>query len=195
MSAPIVTLFEAYGAGAWEVGPRVAARLGVPWIGQQTSSESLEAADPKGTGHIDTRAFLQSLAFVDQGSIELLENPYEAMARKQAAAVTELVLHGGVILGRNATVILADRRNSLHVKLEGPVAYRVEQAARWAGITPEQAAVRQVREDAARAEISLDVWGWDPRRTAHYDLVLNTAAFGLEGAEEMIVSAFHRKNR
>ena len=40
---PIITLFEAYGSGALEVGPRLAARLGVPWIGQSQSSEKLEA--------------------------------------------------------------------------------------------------------------------------------------------------------
>lgn len=195
MSAPIVTLFEAYGSGALVLGPRLADRLGVPWIGQQQSSESLEAADPKGTGHIDTRAFLQSLAFVDQGSIELLESPCQAMARQQALAVNALVADkGGVILGRNATVILHERPNSLHVKLEGPVQYRIEQAARLAGVTREQAAVRQAREDSARAEISLDVWGWDPRRTAHFELVLDTHAFGLDGAEEMILEAFRRKN-
>lgn len=187
-------MFEAYGAGALIIGPRLAEKLGVPWIGQQQSSESLEAADPKGTGHIDTRGFLQSLAFVDQGSIELLESPYQAMARAQALAVNQLVADGGVILGRNATVILHDRPNSLHVKLEGSVPYRVQQAARLAGITPEQAALRQVREDAARAEISLDVWGWDPRHTAHYDVVLDTGVFGIEGTVDMVLSAFHRKN-
>ena len=194
MSAPIITLFEAYGAGALVVGPRLAGRLGVPWIGQQTSSEALDLADPKGSGHVDTRAFLQGLAFVDQGSIDLLESPYQALARQQAAEVGRLVTEGGVILGRNATIILHERPDSLHVKLDGPVQYRIRQAMDMAGIPAETAALRQAREDAARAEISLDVWGWDPRQTAYFDLVLDTAAFGLDGAEEIILEAFRRKN-
>lgn len=194
MSAPVITLFEAYGSGALLLGPKVAEKLGVPWIGQQLSSQQLEAADPKGTGHIDVRAFLQGLAFVDQGSIQLLESPYQAMARQQAKVVNELVKDGGVILGRNATVILNERPNSLHVKLESPTPVRIAHAAEREGISKEQAALRQAREDAARAEISLDVWGWDPRKTAYYDLVINTDAFGVDTTVEMILDALKKKN-
>lgn len=194
MSAPVITLFEAYGSGALVLGPLLAEKLGVPWIGQQVSSQQLEAADPKGTGRVDVRGFLQSLAFVDVGSIELLESPYVAMARKQAIAVQDLVKEGGVILGRNATVILNERPNALHVKLEGPVDERIARAAEREGITKEQAALRMVREDNARAEMSLDVWGWDPRKTAFFDMVLNVDSFGPDAVVEMILDGLKRKN-
>lgn len=90
-------------------------------------------------------------------------------------------------------MILNDRPGALHVKLEAPVKYRIANAAAVEGISPDQAALRQVREDAARAEISLDVWGWDPRRTAFYDLVVNVATFGVDGTIAMILDAFQRK--
>jgi hypothetical protein len=193
VNAPVVTLFEAYGAGADVVGPALAEQLGVPWIGQATTSEQYEAADAKGTGRINVRQFLTSLAFLDQGSVELVQDPMEELARDQAQQVRGLVASGGVILGRNATVILTGLPGALHVKLDGPREYRVARAAQAAGITEEQAALRQQREDAARAEISLEVWGWDPRLTAWYDLVINTATFGLAAAGEMIVDALNRK--
>lgn len=190
---PVITLFEAYGAGASEVGPKVAEALGVPWIGQGVSSEELEAADPRGTGHVNVTQFFRSLGFVDVGSIDLLESPSVTLARQNAAAVRTLVKDGAVILGRNATVILEDLPGVLHVKLEAPVADRVRRAAAEAGITVEQAAVRQSREDEARAAMSLELWGWDPRTTGRYDLVVNTATFGLQGAAELILDAFARK--
>lgn len=45
---PVVTLFESFGAGADEIGPRVAEALGVPWLQQQVTTGELERADPKG---------------------------------------------------------------------------------------------------------------------------------------------------
>lgn len=192
-ATPVITLFESYGAGASQVGPVVAEALGVPWIGQGVSSEELEAADPKGTGHVSVTQFFRSLAFVDVGSIELLESPSVALARQNVGVVRTLVAEGGVILGRNATVILADLPGALHVKLEAPMEDRVRRAAAEAGITTEQAALRQAREDEARAAMSLELWGWDPRTTGRYDLVVNTATFGLDGAAEMILDAFARK--
>lgn len=153
----------------------------------------MEAMDPKGTGRVDVAGFLRSLAFTDQGSVELLESPYVSLAREQAVSVRDLVRDGGVILGRNATVILADRPAALHVKLEASPAHRIARAAKEAGISTEQAAVRQRREDEARALISLDVWGWDPRLTGYYDLVVNVETFGEDGTLEVILDALERK--
>jgi hypothetical protein len=193
LGKPIVTLFEAYGAGAHDVGPLLAGRLGVPWIQQGQSSERLEALDPKGTGHIDVGRFLTSVAFADQGSIELIGSPNEVIARRNALDVTAAVADGGVILGRNATVILGRTPGALHVKLDAPVAVRVERAAAQAGVPVAQASVRQRREDEARAVMSLDLWGWDPRLTDHYDLLVNTDTFTVVETVEMILDALERK--
>jgi len=45
MARPIVTLFELYGAGAEEIGPKVADALEVPWEPQAFTSASIEAAE------------------------------------------------------------------------------------------------------------------------------------------------------
>ncbi|MEI2777724.1 MAG: cytidylate kinase-like family protein [Tetrasphaera sp.] len=195
MTKPLLTMFEAFGAGAELIGPRLAERLGVPWIGQVLSSGDMEAMDPKGTGRVDVSGFLRSLAFTDQGSVELLESPYVSLAREQAVSVRDLVRDGGVILGRNATVILGDRPAALHVKLEASAGFRIAYAAEHSGISAEQAALRMRREDEARAQISLDVWGWDPRLTAYYDLVINVETFGEDGTVEVILDALERKRQ
>jgi cytidylate kinase len=94
---------------------------------------------------------------------------------------------GGVIVGRNATVILAGRPNTLHVLLTGSVEDRVERAAREAGIPRERAGRRQQREDDVRAEMSKVLYGWDPRSPDRYDVVLNTSRIPLDGAVDAIV--------
>jgi hypothetical protein len=45
--APVVTLFETYGSGATQIGARVAAVLGVPFVGQRFASEDVEAGEMK----------------------------------------------------------------------------------------------------------------------------------------------------
>lgn len=186
---PVVTLFESYGAGADEVGPRLAAELGVPWLEQQVSTADLEKADPKGTGRISISQFIVSSAMTDIGSTDLVQSPMERIVQRQATTVKELAAGGGVILGRNATMILAGRPNTLHVKLDASPGFRVERAARLAGITVEQADLRRRREDAARAELSLESWRWDPRMTDHFDLVIDTETFGVDQTVRMISDA------
>lgn len=184
---PLVTLFESYGSGADVVGPAVAERLGVPWIGQGHSTEDLEAADPKGTGKINLKQFYGAIAFLDVGSIDMVEDPMLQRAREQAALVRDLTKDGGVILGRNATVIHSDTPGALHVKLDGPVQNRIGRAAQVGGLSAEQAALRQRREDTARAEMSLALWHWDPRSSERFDVVINTVTLGLEAAVDLIV--------
>lgn len=184
---PIVTLFESYGSGADYVGPAVAERLGVEWIGQGHSTEELEAADPKGTGKVNLKQFYGALAFLDVGSIGLVEDPMVQRAREQAALVRDLTQDGGVVLGRNATVIHSDTPGALHVKLDGPVQARIARAVDAGGISPEQAALRQRREDTARAEMSLALWQWDPRESERFDIVINTFTLGLDTAVDLIV--------
>lgn len=186
---PVVTLFESFGAGADEVGPLVADALGVPWFQQQVSTGELEEADPKGTGRISINQFIVGNAMTDIGSTDLVESPIAAIVRQQAMTVRELTKDGGVILGRNATMALAGRPNTLHVKLDGSARFRVERAARVAGISEHQADLRRRREDAARAELSLESWRWDPRLTEHFDLVINTETFGVERVVRMVLNA------
>lgn len=184
---PVVTLFEAYGSGATEIGSRVAEELGVPWIGQGHSSAELEAADPKGSGRIDLNAFYHALAWSDTASVHLVEDPAVTRAREQNQEVLELVENGGVILGRNATIILADVPGALHVKLDAPLNDRLDYAVAHESVSRDVAAKRQIREDRTRAEMSLMLWHWDPRLTSNYDLMLNTSSFGVERCVEIIV--------
>ncbi|BCJ51359.1 hypothetical protein Asp14428_28340 [Actinoplanes sp. NBRC 14428] len=193
---PVVTIFEAYGSGAEEIGPRVAEELGVPFHAQAFSSEQLE--DPSTGDGLLARVFAAM-----GGSYAALEGPAVAMAQRDDHELvlrnTEWVLDaargGGVIVGRNGALILSSWPGALHVRLDAPVTRRVERAARVAGISPERAARRQRREDLMRADMSLRLYGWDPREPTRYDLVLNTGTLDPVACAAVIVHAVRAKAR
>ena len=195
---PVVTIFETYGSGAAEVGPAVAGALGVPWVSQVYSSEDLEAAEGRGSddGSLLTRVLNtlgRTAASADvgvfSGQLDMLD------AEDAVREVRAQVAGGGVVLGRNATVILADEPRALHVKLDGPVEQRIARGAAAAGIDLAHARARQNREDSARAAMSQRLFNWDPRHNDNFDLVINTGLVALDTAVELILAAYRLKVR
>jgi cytidylate kinase len=131
------------------------------------------------------------------GSYAGLEGPAVAMAQRDdyelvmanTRTVQEQARQGGVIVGRNAALILANRPAALHVLLDGPVEQRIQRAAAEGDISLDRAAKRQKREDQIRADMSLQLYGWDPRDTERYDLVVNTGTMDLDTCADIIVQA------
>jgi cytidylate kinase len=196
---PVVTLFESYGSGASYIGPRVAQALGVPFHAQAFSSEELENAESKR----ESEGVLGRVFAAMGGSYAGIEGPAVAMAQRDdyelvmanTRTVQEEARQGGVILGRNAALILANRPAALHVILDGPLNQRIERAARDSGIPIERAAKRQKREDQIRADMSLQLYGWDPRDTQRYDLAVNTGTMDLDTCVQIIAEAARIKAR
>jgi cytidylate kinase len=190
---PVVTLFESYGSGAGSIGPLVAQALGVPFHAQAFSSEEIENAE-----NAREKEGLLARVFAAMGaSYAGLEGPAVAMAQRDdydivmanTRQVQQEARQGGVIVGRNAALILANRPAALHVKLDGPLDQRVRRAAQESGISLERAVKRQKREDQIRADMSLQFYGWDPRVADRYDLVVNTGTMDLDTCAEIIVQA------
>ena len=190
----VVTLFESYGSGASYVGPRVAQALGVPFHQQAFSSEQLEAAaERREKEGVLSRVFSAlghgSYGGVDVGDVTSVQRDRYELVEENTATVRREAAEGGVIMGRNGALILKDVPGALHVRLDGPLQERIARAARDSGIDLERAAKRQRREDQVRAEMSLELYGWDPRELEHYDLVVNTGQMDLDTCVEVVVSA------
>lgn len=195
----VVTLFESYGSGASYVSARVAEALGVPLHTQAFSSEEIEAAmsmhESRG---LLTRVFnaiggsYASIAGGEPPNNPLVAqqegNSYELVAAN-TRFVEEAARKGGVIVGRNGAFILKDWPEALHVRLDGPLKQRVARAAQESGIDLERAAQRQRREDQIRADMSIELYGWDPRELDYYDLALNTGTMDLDTCVDIIVQA------
>ena len=194
---PVVTLFESYGAGASHVGPRVAQALGVPFHAQAFSSDEIESGESEREGEgLLSRVFsvmggsYTALGGGDEGHdvAHAQQDRYElvmANTRQVRAAAGQ----GGVITGRNGALILADWPGALHVLLDGPAEQRIERAAAEAGIDVARAAKRQKREDQLRADMSLQLYGWDPRDPTRYHLVVNTGLLDLDTCVDILVHA------
>jgi cytidylate kinase len=95
----------------------------------------------------------------------------------------------GVIVGRDATVILANMKGALHVRLEAPVEVRISRAADASGIGRDVAAQRRVREDSVRTQMSKRLMQWNPADASHYDLVFDASEVSLDDAVDRIVAA------
>ena len=193
---PVVTLWETYGSGAATVGSAVASALHVPFLAQHISSEEMEAGELRAgwedsllTRVLGTLGRTAPSADAGVFSGTVLTREIADHVRQLRDAVAE----GGVVVGRNATVILADLPNALHVKLDGPLEQRLARAATEAGIDLARARVRQAREDRVRAELSLRLHNWDPRHNDRFDLVINTGMLTTDQAAAIIVAAYRIK--
>jgi cytidylate kinase len=201
MPAPIITLFELYGSGAELVGPPVAEALGVPWEGQAFASETIEAATAARSEEPDDSLFSRIFRTLGGGPGVLDDRSFRALfdatdyelVQENTRHVLEVTKDGGVILGRNGAVILADRPGAVHVLLTGRVEDRIARAAETAGISREQAARRLESEDSIRAEISQRFYHWDPRDPSRYDLVISTSRLDIATTVEIIVTASHSR--
>lgn len=197
---PVVTFFEMYGAGATTIGEKVADRLGLPFHGQAFSSGAI--AGRASAEDESDRAVLTNVLALLGGAYSALEDreivgtqsDKYALIEDNTRAVKQFAQQGGVIMGRNATVILAGRPNTLHVLLTGEVDDRVKRAAQRLGISEAESAKRRAHEEDLRRQMSKTLYGWDPALPDRYDLLLNTSRVSVDAAVLAIVDAVQHRD-
>ncbi len=149
----------------------MAQRLGVPYVGSRFSSEELEqaeaAASERPVVYSDAisdflRSFSRTPNDVDASISADAQTDTKLVQRNIADVIDAVKESGGVIVGRDATVILATMQGAVHVRLVAPVPIRVARAAEALGINPDVAARRQQREDRIRSQMSRRLMHWDP---------------------------------
>ena len=199
----VVTVSASYGAGGSEIGPAVAAALGLPFVDRAVpvgvarkldvpldQAERRDETTDRGLWRV-----ISSMALVPEmaGAGPLAYNTYtdEHAFREK----TEEVLHeiadsgGGVLLGRAAAIVLAGRADALHVRLDGPAEARIAQAVARTG-KPEAEIRRALRSnDAARAAYVRNFYRTDPADARHYHLVIDTTAISWAVAADLVVAA------
>jgi cytidylate kinase len=118
-------------------------------------------------------------------------NPVPAETRQaiEAAVREEAEAGDAVIVGRMGSAVLAGRAGVVRVFVRAPLAWRIAHVAESLGVTETVARDEVARIDEARRTYAREgyrvSWG-DPR---NYDLVLDTARFGVDGSASVIASA------
>lgn len=196
----VVTLWETYGSNMEAVAAELGAQLGLPVHAQAYSSDDIEAATAQREREGVLGRLLRNFApanFEWDGAVSpsasAMEANYAQMAADNTPVVEAAAAQGGIIMGRNGQHILAGRPRTLHVKLDGPVEDRVDNAARIGGLSRESAAKRQVIEDEFRSQLSDKTYHFDPRTNDWYDLVVNGSQLPVAAVVSIIKAAVEAK--
>ena len=113
----------------------------------------------------------------------------EDYRRETERLIKEHSQGGAVILGRAGAVILRDRPDALHVRLDGPVERRVAQAMRIEGLSQPDAERLRKEGDRAREAYVRHFYNCDAKDPSLYHLVIDSTALAPETVVEIIVTA------
>ncbi len=198
----VVTISASYGAGGPDVGPAVAARLGLPFHDRAiparvagllgVSRDDAEANDERVlSGLWRLLASLGTMPDPVGGVLPTHSHPAEHAYRQH----TETVLHeiadggGGVVLGRGGAMVLHDRPDALHVRLDGPPEDRLRAAVQRYGRPREELRRELTANDTTREAYVRYFYRCDPAAARHYHLVLDGTALPLETVVDLVVTA------
>jgi cytidylate kinase len=198
----IVTISASYGAGGVEVGPAVAERLGVSFhdraIPFQVAGrlgvpvEEAEENDERvARGLWRLVASLGSVPDPVGGVVPLTGIPDERAFREQTERVLREIAAGGggVVLGRAAALVLRDRSDALHVRLDAAPERRVSGVVARTGRPREEVRREQEANDRAREAYVRHFYRVDPRSPRNYHLVVDGTALPLDSVVDLIVLA------
>jgi Cytidylate kinase-like family len=196
----VVTISATYGAGGSVIGPRLAARLGLPFADRLIPAR--DAPSP-GVGaeqvtdaerlQISRSRFLARLALLTGGlglPVPHPEDLSDPIRRRVEQSIHDLIESGGaVILGRAAAVVLAGHRRAFHVRLDGPDGRRAARAMTIEGIDAPTARARLLETDRARARYVDRLYGHDPADQQLYHLVMDSTVLATDACVEVLGAA------
>jgi cytidylate kinase len=199
----IVTISASYGAGGADVGRAVAERLGLPFhdraIPVQVAGRlGVPVADAEANDETVVRGLwrlVTSLGALPDPVVGVFPPTTAVLDERSYREQTEQVLAemagagGGVVLGRAAAFVLADRPDALHVRLDGPAPRRLAAAVERSG-RPEAEVRRELEaNDRTREAYVRHFYRSDPAAARHYHLVVDSTAVGPGTVVELVVLA------
>ncbi|MGY1692165.1 AAA family ATPase [Geodermatophilus sp. SYSU D00697] len=198
----IVTISAAYGAAGAEVGTAVAERLGLTFHDRAIPAQvagrlgvplsEAEANDEKvARGLWRLVASLGTMPDPVGGVVPVTQLPDERAFRQQTERVLGEIADGpgGVVLGRAAALVLGDRADALHVRLDGPPERRLASAVARSGRPREEVRREMAANDAAREAYVRHFYRCDPASPALYHLVVDSTALPLDAVVDLVVTA------
>jgi cytidylate kinase len=202
-----ITIAREYGSGGGEIAARLAQRL--RWhlfdheavervarrldITQEEAEERDENESSLGTRILESFCAIQPVMSSSPLPQLLHIDPYvyhEALKR----IVDHVVEDGHVVMvGRGTQMMLARRRDVLHVRVEAPLEQRITYVTRREKLNREEAKARIHDKDGGRERSLMAQYRQRPNNPLLYDLVVNTGSISLNRAVDLIILALTSK--
>lgn len=202
----VVTISAAYGAGGAEVAPAVAERLGMPFhdraIPVQVAARlGVTVAEAEANDETVVRGLwrlVTSLGTMPDpvgGVAPSAQAPDERSYREQTERILREIAEddGGVVLGRAGALVLRERSDVLHVRLDGPRDQRLAAAVARSGRDREDVRREMETIDRGRESYVRHFYRCDPRSARHYHLVVDSTALPLDTVVQLVVTAAHAR--
>jgi cytidylate kinase len=198
----VVTVSASFGSGGADIAPAVAERLGLPFhdrvIPAQVAGRlGVPVAEAEANDETVARGLwrlVTSLGAMPDPAGGVVPNATvvdEQSYRQQTERVLLEIADGdgGVVLGRGGAIVLRDRPDCLHVRLDGPPHRRLAAAVRRSGL-PEAEVERDLQNnDRTREAYVRHFYRTDPALARHYHLVVDSTALPADTVVDLIVTA------
>jgi hypothetical protein len=197
-----VTFSAAYGAAGAEVAPAVAERLGLPFHDRAIAAQvagrlGVPVAEAEANDETVVRGLWRLVASLGTmpdpvgGVLPTSSLPDARAYRQQTERVLEEIAAGagGVVLGRAGALVLRDRPDVLHVRLDGPRDRRLAAAVERSGRSLEEVRREMEVNDRTREAYVRHFYRCDPGEARHYHLVVDSTALPVETVVELVVTA------
>jgi cytidylate kinase len=198
----VVTVSASFGSGGAEIAPAVAERLGLPFhdrvIPAQVAGRlGVPVAEAEANDETITRGLwrlVSSLGTMPDpvgGVLPTSTLPDERAYRLQTERVLGEIADGpgGVVLGRAAAMVLRNRADVLHVRLDGPPERRLAEAVAHLGRPEDEVRRERDAADAARVAYVRHFYRCDPAEARHYHLVIDSTALPRDTVVDLVVTA------
>ena len=198
----VVTISASYGAGGDQVGPAVAAQLGLVFHDRAIPAQvagrlGVPLAEAEANDENVARGLWRIVASLGTmpdpmgGVVPVTEQLDERTFRLQTERVVREIAdgQGGVVLGRAAAVVVGDRPGALHVRLDGPEERRLDAVVARFG-RPRDEMRRELRaNDAAREGYVRRSYRVDATSPRIYHLVIDSTALPQQTVVDLVVEA------
>jgi hypothetical protein len=197
-----MTFSAAYGAAGPEVAPAVAERLGLPFHDRAIPAQvagrlGVPVAEAEANDETVVRGLwrlVESLGTMPDpvgGVMPASSLPDARAYRQQTERLLEEIAAGpgGVVLGRAGAMVLKERSDVLHVRLDGPLERRLEAAVHRSGRPLDEVRREMEANDRTREAYVRHFYRCDPADARHYHLVVDSTAIPVEAVVDLVVAA------
>jgi hypothetical protein len=198
----LVTFSASYGAAGAEIAPAVAQRLGLPFHDRAIPAQvagrlGVPVAEAEANDETVIRGLWRLVASLGTmpdpvgGVLPASSFPDTRAYRDQTEHVLAEIAEGagGVVLGRAAAIVLRERPDVLHVRLDGPRERRLAAAVARSGRPLDEVRREMDAIDRTREAYVRHFYRCDPASAQLYHLVVDTTVIPVETAVELVVTA------